>query len=604
MFDDAAHAAVLSPASHFMIADVYARPAKATAGASPEPTDPTRRLPAGPRQTGTDVIVSGFVPTLRSIPAGFTQASLLVLGDGIHHTWTTWGNSLTDLSGKTRPANDADAGLKSFGYWTDNGAGYYYNYDPQLGYAGTLKALAAKMKQLRIPLGYVQLDSWWYEKSYTGPDGAEGEPYKNKNLPRGPWNAYGGLLSYTADKDLFPGGLEDFHDQIGRPLITHNRWVDLNSPYRKSYAITGVAAIDPRWWDDVADYLKRCGVVTYEQDWLDRIYQYSPALQTTPDAADAFMDNMARATKSRGLDLQYCMGLPRHYLQGTRYDNLTTVRVSEDRFERDKWEWSLYVSQLAGALGEWPWVDTFFSGETPNLLLANLSAGMVGVGDTIEQIDAGDIRHVIRPDGVIVKPDTPLVPLDQTYVSDATDQSAPMIAATTTDHGTLSAGYVFSFPRSARQTTGEFRPADLGIAGDAIVYDAVAHTATAVAAGQAFTVSFNSAAYAHAWSYDIVVPVSHGGIAFLGDAERFVSLGRQRIDRLRETPRGIEARVRFAAGEANVVLHGFAPAEPRAALIGGGAIDAHTYDATTGAFTATVSPPAGADTADVSFERP
>ena len=54
---------------------------------------------------------------------------------------------------------------------------------------------------------------------------------------------------------------------VGLPLVTHNRWIDSQSPYHQKYAISGVAAVDPKWWDDIADYLHHADVQTYEQDW-------------------------------------------------------------------------------------------------------------------------------------------------------------------------------------------------------------------------------------------------------------------------------------------------------------------------------------------------
>jgi len=39
-----------------------------------------------------------------------------------------------DLNNKAPPANDSDVPLKYFGYWTDAGSGYYYNYDANKGY--------------------------------------------------------------------------------------------------------------------------------------------------------------------------------------------------------------------------------------------------------------------------------------------------------------------------------------------------------------------------------------------------------------------------------------------------------------------------------------
>src|SRR3981189_1883908 len=81
------------------------------------------------------------------------------------------------------------------------------------------------------------------------------------------------------------------------------------------------------------------------------------------------------------------MPLPRHYLQSTRYDNVTTIRASHDRFGRDKWDEFLYGSRLAGSLGLRPWSDVFMSDELENLLLSTLSTGPVGVGDRIGTVN-------------------------------------------------------------------------------------------------------------------------------------------------------------------------------------------------------------------------
>ena len=83
---------------------------------------------------------------------------------------------------------------------------------------------------------------------------------------------------------------------------------------------------------------------------------------------------MAAAAKANGLDVQYCMALARDYLQSTLYDSVTNARVSDDRFDRSKWDNFLYTSQLAGAVGVWPWADVVMSTETQNLLIQNLSA--------------------------------------------------------------------------------------------------------------------------------------------------------------------------------------------------------------------------------------
>jgi len=137
-------------------------------------------------------------------------------------------------------------------------------------------------------------------------------------------------------------------------------------------------------------------VATYEQDWLGTKAQAELNLVDR----DAFLGNMASACKRNGVTIQYCMPLPRHYLQSVKYDNVTTIRTSQDRFGRSRWDQFLFGSRLAGALGLWPFSDVFLSTEADNLLVATLSAGPVGVGDPIGFLNAANLRRAARQDGV------------------------------------------------------------------------------------------------------------------------------------------------------------------------------------------------------------
>jgi hypothetical protein len=559
-FDDQAHSLIVSPADNFMIA---------TMGGD-----------------GTNKIASGLNRQVRNLPAHFKHATLLAFGDGIGATWNVWGAALTDLVGRNRPANDVDDGLRYLGYWTDNGAFYYYNYDPALGYIGTLEALVDHYREQQIPIRYLQLDSWWYYKTLTSPEGKTGRP-KNSKLPEGEWNRYGGLLKYETHPALFPDGLAAFQKKVNLPLITHNRWIDPASPYHAQYRISGVAGVDSLWWQKIIGYIADNDVVCYEQDWLNVIYNFSPELSATPGVGDEFTGGMAAAAKARGLSLQYCMALPRFFLQGARYDNLTTIRVSDDRFQRSHWDNFLYTSQLAAALGIWPWTDVFMSTETNNLLLANLSAGMVGVGDAIGAESKENLLRVARPDGVLVKPDAPLVPLDEVYLAEAGGKKSPMVAWTYSDHGPLRTAYVFAYNRQEKNPDAGFTPAALGFKGKVCVLDARSGTAQNQSADKhfAFTLALNDTAYY------LVAPFGKSGLAFFGDEGKYVSNGHQRIAALNDAPDGLNVTVTFASGEKSVRLFGYAKKAPTVAAQSGsvGNLD---YDAGSGKFSVEVSPAA------------
>lgn len=520
-FDAHANSFMLSPAANFMVANMV--------------------------MNSNGSISSGINHSIDRLPQNFSHSTMLTLGTGINSVYDTWGHAMTDLQGKVRPGNDADVTLNTLGYWTDNGAYYYYKYIPTKGYEGTLEAIKKNFKQQGIPLGYMQLDSWWYPK---------GSPPNWRKNSRG-------INTYTADPTLFPDGLGVFQQRLGLPLVVHARWIDQDSPYRSQYKMSGNVSVDPAYWNSVMNYIRSNGAITYEQDWL------SAQAQTANNLTDpnAFMNDMAHAASVAGLALQYCMPYPRHYLQGSMYSNLLTTRVSHDRFLPARWDSFLYDSRFASALGIWPWTDVFMSTETNNLLLSTLSAGMVGVGDRLGKENKANLMQTIRSDGVIVKPDTSIVPTDETYVGDAQAQGTrpAMVAAAYTYHASMVAAYVFAYSRINHvQQPATFTPATLGISGDAYVYNYFAQNGTVVKAGQSFTGSVKDG------SYYVVVPIGRSGIAFLGDEGKFASLGSKRISRLSDD--GIvHATVTFAPGEGAVTLHGYAPAKPTISVTSGSA---------------------------------
>ena len=566
LFDDQLRAVVVSPASNYMIATM--------------------------RGDGITEITSALNEVVVNLPADFTHRTLMAFDVGVNAAWDSWGIALTDLQARDRPPNDADIGLRYLGYWTDNGAAYWYNYERALGYAGTLEALVHRYRDEGIPLRYLQLDSWWYSKSLTGPGGEPLVP-KNRGLPTEEWNRYGGLLTYEAHPGVFPDGLAAFQKKIGLPLITHNRWIDPESPYHERYEISGLAAVDPRFWQRIMAYLSSANVATYEQDWLSVIYRYSPALGTTLAAGDAFTDGMARAAQEKGMSIQYCMALPRLFLQGSRYGNLTTIRTSGDALTRSKWDDFLYTSRLASALGIWPWADVFMSTNADDALIATLSAGMVGNGDEIGAENKGNLLRAVRSDGAIIKPDTTLLPIDAMYradalavlAADASSSLAPMIAAAHTDHGTLRTAYVLAYSRGSARAKAAFTPAQVGMQHDVYLYDARVRTAHRMAASESF--DFDLAPNAAA--YFVLASLSSAGVALFGDDAKFVPDGRKRIAAIAEQGNRLTVTVTFAAHETAVRLFGYAPRRPQISAQTGSASEL-SFDEATGRFEISVSP--------------
>ena len=482
LFDKQNHSMVISPADHFMVSSLD-------------------ELPDGS-------VDSRIIPNIQRFPAEIEHDTLIAASTGVNRAFAAWGSALLALGGKQRPANDADVTLAKLGYWTDNKTTYYYTFDKKLGYTGTLLAVRDEFKRLAVPLGYMQLDSWFYPKG-----------------PLSRWDTKGDTLEfgedeYRADKELFPQGLEAFHSALGLPMVTHARWVAPQSPYHKEFTMSGNAVIDPKFWRSTADYLHDAGVVTYEQDWLDEF------AQTMPDLNDpsAFLGEMASAMTNDGLSIQYCMPLPSNYMASTLYPAVQTIRTSGDGFERAEWDRFLYDSRMASALGLWPWTDAFFSKDMGSLIISTLSAGPVGVGDAIGEINAGNLMAAVRSDGVIVKPDTSLLPIDETYKRDALGEQAPMVAAAATDFGNLQIQYVFAYPRRFSDSQVTVTLDELGVSGPVFAYNWVTHEGQLVSPGGSLKMKFENG-----WAFQVLSPVNRDGLALLGDTEKIATLGKARF---------------------------------------------------------------------------
>ena len=585
LFDDHFNAAIISPAGGYQVTGL-----------------------TGDGQKTAGVSLDAEVDL---VPVGYSVSSILVLGTGIGRVYDDWGAALNLIQGRSQPSNEADDSLRYLGYWTDAGAYYYRTFDPKLGYPGTLQAEIQHLHSSGIPVHYLQLDSWWYQKGDVGPDNMPSRPQRPGAGATGPgttgpgttqggrpvfpparWNAGGGIWLYEAADTLFPQGLQAFHQQVDMPFVTHSKYMGPDSPYHGTYLISGIAPIDPKYWSHIASYLHDSGAVIYEQDWLDYIQEYS-GFEANLTLGDEFFDNMASAMKAQGINMQYSMAKPRNFLQGSRYSNLTTIRVSGDRFYRTRWHEFLFTSQLAGALGIWPWADNANSQDVNAILLQTLSAGPVGFGDELGKESKQNLLQAARSDGVIVKPDAPLVPIDADYLDGALGRNAPTLGYTYTAQGDTTTAYVFAFAQTPEDRKAvHFRAHDVGLDGAMAVYDYFAPKMTLVPAGGVF----NGELEADDASFYISASPGKSGIAFLGDRDDFVGTGRMRIASINDSPQQLEATVLFAQAESEITLHGYAKFEPQVTAHGGHAGDLH-YDAATGEFDVSISPDANAPAA-------
>lgn len=510
-------------------------------------------------------ITVGISSQISSLPAGFEQTAIVAADVGINRTFTDWGWALINMGGKKQTASDGTPELAKFGYWTDNGGAYHYATAPGMNYEQTLASVKSDFETTgKIPLAYMQLDSWWYPKGPT-------QSWSDSNS---------GESTFTAAPALFPEGLAGFQQKMGFPFLVHARWIDTSSPYRQMYKMSGNEPIDPAFWTMIASYLKSASVITYEQDWLSDGAE--PATNNLTDQ-DAFLDNMASAMGAAGIDIQYCMPWARHFLQSTKYNNVTTIRPSDDRFDRNRWRIFFWGSRLSAAVGLWPWSDVFKSSEHDNLLLSTLAAGIMGSADAINTPDFASIRRAIRSDGMLIKPDTPFELLDKSFIAEAAGTSGVGIGSTYSMHPAGKVSYVFAFTDTAGATA-SFMPSELGYGGNVYVYNVnagtgqVAMPSTQISATLATTTTT---------AYYVVTPIGASGIGFLGEQGKIAPLGTKRIASFSDDGT-VAANVVFASGEGAITLQGYAPSAPTVTA-STGSVGAVSYSSTTHLFTVPVT---------------
>ncbi|HUT52073.1 MAG TPA: hypothetical protein VM658_01645 [bacterium] len=503
----------------------------------------------------------GFGGMIEKIPAGTTHQVLVVSGHGINATILKWGDVLRAWHQHQRPDAYADVGLKYLGYWTDNGAYYYYKTEKGMNYHDTLLAVKQDADAKGIPFGYFQLDSWWYPKARTN------------NL----LNAFrGGSLLWEPIPELFPEGLPAFQQALGLPLEAHNRWYNQDSPYCARYqCVYGTGSkrpalpIDPKFWDEIMDNAVSYGVQVYEQDWLVTQMNMIPWLRDGLHNAESWFDSMADTASARGLTMQLCMASPEFFLQQIKHDNITQVRCSDDYqagiLKDYYWPNFHTTSMFAYAVGLWPFKDNFQSapGQRPvrsekwpleEALISVLSAGVVGPSDRIGYADPELLMRTCRKDGVLLKPDRPATPIDLMFL----DNKKPWIVTTGSKHDIGETVYLAGFnirPASMRDPSVSL--ADLGLSGKYMVYN----WRTRELELDADKIAFGRMPQNNGFYY-VLCPMLGNGMAVIGETGKFVTLSVMRFPKISYAAGMVSIDVAGVPGE-EVKVSIYLPCPPR-----------------------------------------
>lgn len=510
----------------------------------------------------------GWHGDLASVPEGFATELAVFAGASPRSCIDEWGRVLLERAGTVRPGRWCDALASRPSYWTDNGSAYWYQTEPGLDVAGSIVAAVDGLRAADVPIGAVQLDSWFYPHEQLRPfDTDEWEV---------PPSA---MVAWEERTDVLPDGVADLRRRLGDPpLVAHIRHLSSSAPIAGEvpvyvdgpYAVPSTPEGYERWMDQCQTW----GVETFEHDWLVEVFFGVRALRDVPGRARRWQEGIDRAARDRGITLQWCMGTPADFAQSTTLSQVTSVRTCGDHgyiaTAGQLWAWFCTTNALARALGLMPFKDVFradpgVAGDNgePEALLSALSTGPVGLGDRVGRFDPSLANATCRADGLLVKPDVPIAATSRSMLANTGFRNELMVAECSTTHAAGRWSYVFA---AHCNPSTEVLDADIDLAelgdssptGDVVVWDWRARTATPTRASARWPVSLPT----EGWEYLVVAPVLDHGIAVIGDATKFVPAGDARID-IATTVDGICLTVK-GAGE-SVSITGWAEHAPTVA---------------------------------------
>ncbi|XP_070576651.1 uncharacterized protein [Ptychodera flava] len=361
------------------------------------------------------VLNYGLIGSIDHIPASFRFRTAVYYGKGINEAILGFGDALMTKYGKQKHLMKSDFTVNYLGYWTDNGAYYYYNTEPDKNYEDTLIDVKNYADSLSIPYRYMQIDSWWY--------------YKGLN---------GGVKNWTARPDIFPNGLQYLSKKTQLPIAAHNRWWTYTAVYAKvnggkynfiverddGHSIPQ----DAEFWDYLLATSREWQLIMYEQDWLNHEFEHMHATLQNVSVARDWLLQMGSGASKNDMTVQYCMPMPRHVLQSVEIPSVTQIRASDD-YQPGNDQWKIGISSILHyALGLAPFKDTFWTvpAQTGNprykhktepyvelqSVVTSLSTGPVGPSDKIGFTNTSLLMRCCNTDGLILKSSKPVTAID------------------------------------------------------------------------------------------------------------------------------------------------------------------------------------------------
>jgi hypothetical protein len=140
------------------------------------------------------------------------------------------------------------------------------------------------------------------------------------------------------------------------PLVAHNRYWAYDTVYQQDYSFIldqsdgkALPIGNDSFWIDLFTRARDWGLIVYEQDWLiTQTMDFLP-IRTDIHLGHQWLTSMGEAADRLGINIQYCMSLPRHILTALEIPRVTHTRVSDDynfHLLGKKQQWAIGISSM------------------------------------------------------------------------------------------------------------------------------------------------------------------------------------------------------------------------------------------------------------------
>jgi hypothetical protein len=497
----------------------------------------------------------GVEGLLEKIPEGFAFELMLIHGKGIVNSWLQFGERYMIIHGRTqRTPQYGSVSQDYLGYSVMTGSTYYERSAEGLDMMQTLLMVKEEANLLEIPYLYYSLGSWFYPKN-------------------------NGLIEWRAMENIFPGGMTALQEILQSGLVCAISWFSEGNIYRplsenwiegsiikKKKEIKCLLPFDTAVWENVFQISRswNCFILQFEE--LDEIWEIFPILKKEPYLFKDFLKIIADLCEKYKYKI-IISKVPSAMLPVFASFNCFIQAVNSDEGYESCLKCSgklpdrLSSSLMFWSYGFWPSKSTVFSmpyrgthelppektrGFQLDVLISALSGSMIALGDAIGSQNSKIILQTCRDDGLLFKPERPLLPIDLMFIPN----NKPYVCSTYSVNGGKQWHYVLSVLTDDNKNIERFITLqDLGIASGKWVYFdyfdklVMSIDAETKLCGYGNYNGLNKYMDHH---YAVIAPLYSNGVALIGLRDKYITAPSTVFQSIKETKESFVVKGKYS----------------------------------------------------------